>query len=515
VSENPDHLKSYAEDSSLDFGLFRATRFWIAFLVLLALPAAIYWPNLWERFGVRDDYSMFREANTERGKVSVFSGGQARPVYGWLIEASMRSVHSIAGFARLRLWSALWVGLAAAGTMVCLTVFFGWSVCGATLLATLLVCLPSAQITLHWAIVWPHTMALAITVGAFFLANLAFERLTGWTGWGGVVGAGALLAVAAWTYQPHTLFYLVFVAAGLLSRRERPAQDRLKWTGRHALLVSAALAVAFLVIQAAYATGAMVKGPRIAFEAHPFDKLIWFLREPFLNGLALFVLDDDHERTAFWHGIAAAIVTGVILIGPILDGAKRGWRAACEWLFLFVAFATAAYGINLLVAERWPTYRTIFALAAVVLLFACQSLHELSAKWRLRRTGLTAFTAAAVVAAFVARRQARELIVEPQRRELALVEEKARALDLSRPQHFYVIFPDGEATGVRLTYLDEFGARSVDSYWAPVEMIRGLLQEWSGGRLNFGLAYGFDSSPEAPKKERFDVLIDLRAEKRK
>ncbi len=493
----------------------RAPRLWVCFLFLWALPAVVYWPNIWERFGFRDDYSMLRESHTEPGKVRHFSGGQARPVYGWLIEVSMQGIRTIREFGQLRLLSAFWIGLAAGGTFLCLVAFFDWSLPRATLFAGLLVCLPGPQVSMHWAIIWPHTVELALTVAAFWIGNLGIAAAHGVGRWAARICAGAVLAVAAWTYQPHTLFYLVLTAAGLLSRRSSPLPERLIWVGKHAVIVASALACAFIAIQCAYATGALVKGPRVAFESAPIEKLVWFVREPFWNALGLFVIDDDQGRSAPWHGWAASLTALVIAAGAVGDGVRRGWRAAGEWMLLFAAFAVAAYGINLLVAERWPTYRTLFSVEAVVLLFAVTAISDLLKRAKEqtrfgRRAAMAGVFVSVGLMGLVARWQTREFFVLPQKAELAAVETQARKLSLERPQHYYVIFPNGERTGTPVTYLDEFGARSIDSYWTPVEMIRVLLDEWSEGALNFGMAYGFDSSPEAPRQERFDVLIDLR-----
>jgi hypothetical protein len=63
-------------------------RAWMLTAVLFAMPLLTYWPATFHDFGLRDDYSNLREAHEEVGKVVRFCASHARPIYGWLLQAT-------------------------------------------------------------------------------------------------------------------------------------------------------------------------------------------------------------------------------------------------------------------------------------------------------------------------------------------------------------------------------------------------------------------------------------------
>ena len=56
--------------------------------VLFLVPLVTYWPATFHDYGLRDDYSNLREAHEEIGKVVKFCASHARPIYGWLLQAT-------------------------------------------------------------------------------------------------------------------------------------------------------------------------------------------------------------------------------------------------------------------------------------------------------------------------------------------------------------------------------------------------------------------------------------------
>ena len=63
-------------------------RAWVLTAILLLVPLVTYWPATFHDFGLRDDYSNLREAHEEAGKVMQFCASHARPIYGWLLQAT-------------------------------------------------------------------------------------------------------------------------------------------------------------------------------------------------------------------------------------------------------------------------------------------------------------------------------------------------------------------------------------------------------------------------------------------
>src|SRR5580658_4899723 len=63
-------------------------RAWLLTAVLFLVPLLTYWPATFHEFGLRDDYSNLRESHEEAGTIVKFCASHARPIYGWLLQAT-------------------------------------------------------------------------------------------------------------------------------------------------------------------------------------------------------------------------------------------------------------------------------------------------------------------------------------------------------------------------------------------------------------------------------------------
>ena len=63
-------------------------RAWLLTAVIFLVPLITYWPATFHDFGLRDDYSNLREAHEEPQAVIKFCASHARPIYGWLLQAT-------------------------------------------------------------------------------------------------------------------------------------------------------------------------------------------------------------------------------------------------------------------------------------------------------------------------------------------------------------------------------------------------------------------------------------------
>jgi len=274
-------------------------------LALVLLPFLVYGNTIFHRYGFRDDYSVIREAREEPGVIFRFCGSQARPLYGWLLEASARFTPTIDDLRWLRAVGALCLGLLAAGCFAMLR-RQQWPVCVAALAAAMLVLLPSAVLIAGWGICWPHVVAAWLGLTGFIAAEQGFGSTQAWR-------RGALLAVAAisvlagaLTYQSNAMFYLVGVAAGLGRRLGEPLQRQLGWVAWHAAAVGAGLLLAFNLTHQLFEAGVFPRSPRIAIEPDLPDKLLWGLRESLPNALALFVSGDNLRKGAALNAVQIA-----------------------------------------------------------------------------------------------------------------------------------------------------------------------------------------------------------------
>src|SRR3974390_3339409 len=85
-------------------------RAWMLTAVLFLVPLATYWPATFHDYGLRDDYSNLREAHEEVGKVLKFCASHARPIYGWMLQATYGQTDSVQNLQWMRLFAALLLG---------------------------------------------------------------------------------------------------------------------------------------------------------------------------------------------------------------------------------------------------------------------------------------------------------------------------------------------------------------------------------------------------------------------
>lgn len=479
-------------------------------VLLLAAPVAAYWPTVFHYYGMRDDYSKLREAHEEPGKVVHFCASNARPVYGWLLQETFERIETVRQMQWLRLAGVLLLGGLSVAAYRGLR-WIGWPDGMSQMFALWAALLPAAQIIAAWTITWPYAVAALMGYAAYFVVEDAMHpgRRTGFALARLAVGA-VLLAGSALVYQSNAFFYLVPLAAALIARRQYSARQTLRWVLRHLLLVVGSLAGAYFAMKGCYAAGVFEKSPRIAFERNPGEKFAWYLAGPLPNSLSLFSLNDDnrHGRAAYLAGAAAA---GLLLAaGAAVEWRRHGWRRGAIWMAGLAGFPLLAFSVSMIAAERYATYRTTFAMTAVLLCFVLASAELLTRRLdrRLRMLG----SACALGAAFlVARHQAFALLAEPQGHEWRLVLDGAARVRLgSGVPRVYVITPTPEDRSTDRICHDEFGSLSSNSDWVPKEMFKRAMHDLHPDVRDVWERYRFDSGDSPPQAGRYDVVVDLR-----
>jgi len=481
-----------------------AIRRGLAALVLLLLPGVLYLGTITEHYGLRDDYSILREAHEEPGKVTGWCASQGRPLYGLVLEATFGELEGLDDLPLARALTAVAVGVV---SLLGWAAFrrAGWTATGSFAFAALLSVLPAAQIDVSWAVCFPHVLAAVAGMAAFLVADA--ER------WRRRAGGAVLVACGALFYQPHALLYVAPVAAGLVARRHEPVAARARWLAVHLTVLASGLVLAFAVMQALFASGLAAPSHLWAFDLDPLAKLRWFLDQPLHNALALIVLRDETRdpSTAYWcmvAGVAAAIAVAVV--GEL----RRGGVRAAAFLVLCVAgLAIASFAANLIAEERTPKYRTLWALGAVCTAFAAQGLATLGdalPKHVGRHLATAAIAALALAGVPLARSQTYELIAEPQERELALVEQSLRLPLLRDDPSMFVIRPRPGDTIAPLRFEDEFGSLSSDSDWVPTEMLKAVIEERAPSLCDAPRPCRITTGLSVPPGARYDLVIDLR-----
>lgn len=177
--------------------------------------------------------------------------------------------------------------------------------------------------------------------------------------------------------------------------------------------------------------------------------------------------------------------------------------------------SAAAYSVSFLASERWPTYRTLYALTGVWSVYFVASLMHLGSRWpahgpRVVTALLGVFVA---VSALLAHRHSLELFALPQRRELALLAEGARQVVPTRQARVFVLTARQSDTSASLRYLDEFGSVSADTEWVAKEMFRALVEERFPEERDVSHLYRFAAGSVLPEPRAYDILVDMRQQR--
>ena len=485
---------------------------YLLLLSLALLPSLLFWDGLWLRFGFRDDYSTLREAHEEPGKLFLFCAAQGRPIYGILVESTFAELDGINALPWARVLGALSIGIVCAG-MAYLLEKQGWPRRISVASALLLGVLPSAQVVINWGSCWPHAFASALGVIAFALSDRGLRDPRPYRRLPWIIAGAATLLCGVLVYQPDALLYVVPLAAGFLVWKRACMRECFSWVAGHVFIICLTLIVAFLLIKGLFILEGFPVSKRVCFEVDIPGKLLWVLREPLDNAFGLFVLEDTLGRPDAWHRYTGLMVGGVIAFGFILQWRREGWRSGLLWIACGVVSCTLAYAVSLLASERWASYRTIYALSGVVVIFLMRSLWMMGdGAHQLRRHLAFAVMAMLVcIGGFNAAHCSEQLFAMPQHRELELLEHETERINPDKAPHVYVILPDPAATRCELRYLDEYGSLSADTEWCTKEMITLILQERFPEEADVAdrvhLSFGY---VPAKVPAIYDTVIDLR-----
>jgi hypothetical protein len=494
-------------------------RGWLLTAFLFTVPLVAYWPATFHEYGLRDDYSNLRESHEEIGKVVQFCASHARPIYGWLLQATYGQTSSVHNLEWMRLLASLILGAISLVLLRGLRAL-GWSFGAALSVALLVPLVPAAQVIAGWAVGWPYAATALLSLGVFFTAETALSMApTASSGrlliqW--VVALG-LMVVSALIYQPSTLFYVVPLAGALIARRERGLKETARWLGAHVSFILASLALAYCTMTVLYSMGVFVKSGRIAFEHHWGDKTAWFLTEALPNALSLFALNDNNDRGHLLYLGCAAAVGLVLLAGAWVEWRRHGRERGIIWLAGLCGLPVLAFLVNLIASEHYATYRTVLAMTAVLVCFLVASVRSLTESWNPGNVRLAAATVLCA-AFFLAQHHAYALLAVPQGNEWQLILQGAKQVRLSphaKPSIFAIASSPADISTESI-YHDEFGSLSSNSEWVPKEMFERAMHDLHpdipdiDSRYEFSEGYKLPAGYKLPPDRHFDVVIDMR-----
>jgi hypothetical protein len=487
-------------------------RAWMLTAVLFLVPLVAYWPATFHDYGLRDDYSNLREAHEEPSTVLRFCASHARPIYGWLLQATYGQTDSVQNLQWMRFFASLLLGA------ISLVMFrglrsLGWSFNASLCFAMLLALVPSAQVIAGWAVGWPYAATALLAIAAFFTVEGAVA-IGLRAGRGRVAGqwliAVCLMVVSALIYQPSSLFYVVPLAGALIAQRRRGLRQTARWLAIHLGFVVGALGLAYCTMTALYSTGIFVKSGRIAFEHHWGEKLAWFLQEALPNALSVFVLNDNNHRNHALYLGCAGLVGLILIAGAVLEWQRHGRARGLIYVAALVGLPIFAFSVSLVASERYATYRTILAMTAVLLCFLVASVRVLTERWGLAGRRLLA-TLVVTIAFFIAQHHVYALIAVPQGHEWQLIVAGAKHVRLdgpTRPRVFAIASSPADISTATI-YHDEFGSLSSNSEWVPKEMFKRAMHDLHPEIANVDARYDFTEGYKLPPDQPYDVIIDL------
>jgi hypothetical protein len=487
-------------------------RAWMLTAILFLVPVVAYWPATFHEFGLRDDYSNLREAHEEPSTVLRFCASHARPIYGWLLQATYGQTDSVQDLQWMRFFSSLLLGA------ISLVMFrglraLGWSFNASLCFAMLLALVPSAQVIASWAVGWPYAATALLAIGGFFTVEGALALgLRAGAGraacqWSVALG---LMVTSALIYQPSALFYVVPLAGALIAQRRRSLKRTAHWLGIHLGFVVVTLGLAYCTMSVLYSAGVFVKSGRIAFEHHVGEKLGWFLQEALPNAFSLFVLNDNNHRDHLLYVGCAALVGLILLAGAALEWRRHGRTRGLVYLAALVGLPIFAFSVSLVASERYATYRTILAMTGVLLCFLVASVRALTERWGLAGRRLLA-TLVVTAAFFIAQHHVYALIAVPQGNEWQLVLAGAKHVRLdgaARPRIFAIASSPADISTATI-YHDEFGSLSSNSEWVPKEMFKRAMHDLHPDIPNIESRYDFAEGYKLPPDRQYDVIINL------
>lgn len=480
--------------------------------LLFLLPWVVYGSAIWLDYGLRDDYAIQREAREEPGKILRVCGAMGRPLYGWLLERSTRETDGVEGLSGLRALGVLGLALLS----LALYLLFraeGWRRAPAALLAAFLTVIPSAQVVASWSICWPQGVALLASAAAFALARRGLGPFaSGRRRWPWCVGAVVTLAASTLIYQASGPFYAVLLAAALVTRRFDDARTPARWLGGHLLLVGGGLGLAYVVTRLTFWLGLFTPSPRMVLERHFVDKAVWFVTQVLPNALALNALNDTDAAPSGGYWPMVGVTLTVLALGLVVEGRRAGRVGVGTWVMALVGLSGVAYCASLLAGERWPTYRTLYALTGVWSVFFFAAVVRLGETWPTRgpRVAVAVLGGFVAVSALLAHQQSVELFAWPQGRELELMRQGAAAIIPSRKPRVFVLTARQVDSSASQRYLDEFGSVSVDTEWVAKELFATVVRERFPLERAPQSLYRFAAGPMLPEARAYDILVDMR-----
>jgi hypothetical protein len=421
--------------------------------LLAAMVVIAYLPVVVADYGYLDDYLLLFDSLRDRTNLTLLDLSNGRPLAVPIHVGTFWLAGDIEGLRWLRLLTVLGIAAIAVGVMRQVEASGRGPLVAVGVGATV-AAMPPMQVAAGWA-------TCIITIPAVLLglwaARLAERGRLAW--------AIVALTAASLLYQPGAMCFWVAVAIASTGPSAWPwTADRIR---RHFVPFVAASMLALLGWTAAASIGRA--DGRSELSTNPLAEVSWFFGQVLPRAVAW--------EPARVHPMISAALLVALPVGLFLAEGRRVWA--------LLALVPLSYAPSLVVADDWPTARSMTSLVPVLVVLYVRAAEGYAAALRLDRVkaaGPYVFVGVAGLLLVSAWWSVRVYISQPQVEELRLVEtavaelKPAQDVAVAASSYYNILAPG--------TSMDEFGNLSTRAPWVPVPIVRLIRHDqtgsWSG-----------------------------------
>ena len=508
-------------------------------------------------YGFWEDYSLF--ADEPYVHVERFTR-HGRPIYALFWWLSLQVVTDIEHLRYVRLAAVLGIALLAWSLFKVLA-YAGWSRFPSACVAVIACAALPFQVYAAWATCASFPLAALAAGLAFALSERGLDTPCRRSRRRAAAGAILALVAAFAIYQPAAMFFWVFAAAALLKPDTAP-RDMLRRLGWYCAIAFAGMLAGFAVyhLSVSLIPGDHVRGGLV--QNLP-AKAVWFLSVYLPNAVNFFApspswlllpeaggelsIDLYHRVSGALHRLNVSLLPSLEQAGPSYSHAStflsegKGISFLHKLLDTLIAWGVLALiggglwrcfrgargdrlcrcGVaaallllssvpNLVVEEQTSGYRSMPALAALVVLFAYLAFRGYAGRAAATGRAHTVLGLAAAAFALSAAWHVHAYFAAPQVRELALMRSELERGDLSRIRGIHVLRPSKYQRNPPAPLLwREFGVMNSSGRYAR-DMAILLLRELAPERAGLPIELvDFNDSTARPRSS--DILVvDMR-----
>ena len=441
-------------------------------VLLLFLSLFICYSNvLLKPYAFTDDYSLFNNIAFNKNFVDnqqIIASG--RPLYALFLNIAFSPLTDIGDLRYIRLIGIFGIFFLACSVTHALR-SNGWEKGQAALLAFLICTLPTFQVFAAWATTafFPYSalvagIALYTTEKAYMETSKLRQIL--------LLGKAVIFIVIALTiYQPTAMFFWVFASIFLLNEKFI-FRDFLRRFLLYVLVMAAGLVIGFFVWELGKFFFPQALGPeRSELVGNIVNKILWFFKDPLVAALNL------HNITP---SLKIALGVSIFMGTGLFYFFKGPFSQRFVVVLILLSILPLSYMPNLAASHSWASYRSLAALAPLIVLYIVFVLKKYLTFFGDnpgKRFLISLLFVAALYCSIIAHRNLDVFFIYPQMAEANMVRRELSKTDLSQTNKIYFVMTTWKNHVSPSARYDEFGTLSTSFPWASEAMGSIILRE--------------------------------------